>query len=40
MPKLDFERHVPYSPVQMFDLVADMAAYPRFVPNCTEVDVR
>jgi len=25
-------RRVPYSPEQMFDLVADVAAYPKFIP--------
>lgn len=37
--KLRFERHVPHAPSQMLALVADVAAYPDFVPNCTGMDV-
>ncbi|HTJ59258.1 MAG TPA: type II toxin-antitoxin system RatA family toxin [Devosiaceae bacterium] len=40
MPKLDFDRHVPYSPEQMLALVSDTESYPRFVPNCSAMDVR
>lgn len=40
MPKLKFERHVPYTPEQMLTLVADLRTYPRFVPNCSDMDVR
>jgi coenzyme Q-binding protein COQ10 len=39
MPKLDFTRQIPYSADQMFDLVADMAAYPKFVPNCSGIEI-
>jgi len=40
MPQLKFERHVPYSPAQMLGLVADLASYPRFVPNCSDMELR
>jgi coenzyme Q-binding protein COQ10 len=39
MPKLNFERHVPYSPEQMLALTADLAAYPDFLPNCSDMQV-
>lgn len=35
-----FERHVPHLPQRMFEIVADMDDYPRFVPNCKAMDVR
>ena len=35
-----FERHVPHLPQRMFEIVADMGDYPRFVPNCKAVDIR
>jgi coenzyme Q-binding protein COQ10 len=35
-----FERHVPHLPRRMFDIVADLSDYPRFVPNCKAMDVR
>lgn len=40
MPDLFLERHVPHLPQRMFDLVSDLEAYPRFVPNCKSMDVR
>lgn len=40
MPALNFERRVPFPPDKMLALVADLEAYPRFVPNCTEMTVR
>lgn len=40
MPKLSFERRVPFTPAQMLALVADLKAYPEFVPNCSHMDVR
>ncbi len=40
MPDLFFERHVPHLPRRMFDLVSDLEAYPRFIPNCRQMDVR
>lgn len=39
MPDLFFERHVPHPPERMYDLVADLEAYPRFLPNVTAMDV-
>ena len=35
-----FERHVPHLPQRMFDIVADLSDYPRFIPNCKAMDVR
>ena len=35
-----FERHVPHLPQRMFEIVADLADYPSFVPNCKAMDVR
>ena len=32
MPRHSETRHLPYSPEQMFDLVADVARYPEFLP--------
>lgn len=32
MPRHEETRHLPYSPEQMFDLVTDVAAYPKFLP--------
>ena len=40
MPNLFFERHVPHLPVRMFELVADLSDYPRFLPNCKAMAVR
>jgi coenzyme Q-binding protein COQ10 len=40
MPKLDFDRHVPFAPERMFALVADLRSYPEFIPNCRAMDVR
>ena len=40
MPDLFFERHVPHLPKAMFDLVNDLSAYPRFIPNCKAMEVR
>src|SRR5690606_25738687 len=39
MPDLDFERHVPHAPEQMYELVADLDSYPRFIPNCSRMKV-
>lgn len=39
MRHLSFERHVPHSPDAMFELVADLDAYPRFLPNLSEMVV-
>ena len=40
MPDLFFERHVPHLPERMYSLVADMENYPRFIPNCSSMDVK
>lgn len=40
MPKLAFDRHVAHSPERMFALVADLASYPRFVPNCRSMQLQ
>jgi len=39
MTKITFEREVPHSPGQMFDLVSDLARYPLFVPNCSDMNI-
>ena len=31
---------MPHLPQRMFDLVSDLEAYPRFVPNCMAMEVR
>ncbi len=40
MPTHAEKRVLPYTPAQMFDLVADVAAYPEFLPWCIAVRVR
>lgn len=35
-----YERHVPHLPSRMFEVVADLSHYPRFVPNCKAMEVR
>lgn len=40
MPKHNETRHLPYSPEQMFDLVADVARYAEFLPWVTATRVR
>ena len=40
MPDVFLERHVPHLPQRMFDLVSDLESYPRFVPNCSAMEVR
>jgi coenzyme Q-binding protein COQ10 len=40
MPDLFLERHVPHVPGRMFDLVSDLDRYPRFVPNCKDMQVK
>jgi coenzyme Q-binding protein COQ10 len=39
MPKLFKTATAPYSSHQLFDLVADVAAYPQFLPFCTKTDI-
>lgn len=40
MPSHTETRVVPYSPEQMFDLVADIRRYPEFLPWCLKARVR
>lgn len=40
MPKLHFKRRVNHTPEQMLELVADVARYPEFVPNCTRMELK
>ena len=40
MPQFDTTRRVGHSASQMFDLVADVEAYPAFVPLCLDLNVR
>ena len=40
MPSFSTRRQVPFSPAQMFGLVADIEKYPAFVPLCEALSVR
>ena len=40
MPRHSETRRLPYTPEQMFDLVADVERYPEFIPWVTAVRVR
>jgi coenzyme Q-binding protein COQ10 len=40
MPKHHETRHLPYSPEQMYDLVADVARYGEFLPWVSAIRVR
>ncbi len=40
MPSFSTRRRVPYSPEQMFDLVADIERYPEFLPLCDGLTLR
>ncbi|MBT2185577.1 type II toxin-antitoxin system RatA family toxin [Sphingobium nicotianae] len=40
MPKHAETRRLPYTPEQMFDLVADVAAYPQFLPWVSAIRIR
>ena len=40
MPRHTEQRHLPYSPDQLFDLVADVKSYPLFLPWVAAVRVR
>ena len=40
MPRFDTTRQVPFSPEQMFALVADVQKYPEFLPMCRALSVR
>ncbi len=40
MPSHSEHRPMPYSPQQMFDLVADIGKYPEFLPWCSGARIR
>ena len=40
MPDLFIERHVQHLPERMFDLVNDLADYPRFLPNVSDMEIK
>ncbi len=40
MPQITTKRRVPHSADEMFELVADVEQYPRFVPFCRDLKVR
>jgi len=40
MPRHSETRRLPYTPEQMFDLVADVERYPEFIPWVTAVRIR
>jgi len=40
MPTHAERRHLPYSPQQMYDLVADVEQYPKFLPWCVAARIR
>ena len=40
MPQFETTRRVSHAADNMFDLVADVASYPRFVPLCRSLQVR
>ena len=40
MPTHSETRHLPYSAQQMYDLVADVAQYPKFLPWCAAARIR
>jgi len=40
MPKFRTSRTVPFAAKAMFDLVADVEAYPQFLPLCLDLKVR
>ena len=40
MPTHSETRHLPYTAQQMYDLVADVAQYPQFLPWCSAARVR
>lgn len=40
MPSFRTTRHVPFTPRQMFDLVADVERYPLFLPLCESLTVK
>lgn len=40
MPTHSETRHLPYTAQQMYDLVGDVAAYPKFLPWCAAARIR
>lgn len=40
MPSFNITRRLPFTPRQMFDLVADVERYPEFLPLCEALVVR
>lgn len=40
MPTHTENRHMPYTAQQMYDLVADVASYPEFLPWCAAARIR
>ena len=40
MPSFQTTETVPFTAQQMFDLVADIEAYPQFVPLCEALRIR
>ncbi|BBD97820.1 ubiquinone-binding protein [Sphingobium amiense] len=40
MPRHNETRRLPYTPEQMFDLVADVGAYPQFLPWVSAIRIR
>lgn len=40
MPKHSETRQMPYSAQQMFDLIADVGSYPKFLPWCAGARIR
>jgi coenzyme Q-binding protein COQ10 len=40
MPTHSENRVMPYTPQQMFDLIADVAAYPKFLPWCSAARIK
>lgn len=40
MPTHTEQRHMPYTAEQMFDLIADVEAYPKFLPWCAASRIR
>jgi coenzyme Q-binding protein COQ10 len=40
MPKFETIRHVRHAPEKMFALVADVEAYPQFLPLCEALSIR
>lgn len=39
MPKFETTRRVPYSSAQMYEVIADVEAYPQFLPMCEALTV-